>query len=89
MELLRGGQYQAALARHPVFGEEAMEAGCVVASDLNVHHCVICGRHHIRLGLQYRKEKDWKDVPKIEGNFETPPNFSPTGATGSYVTQPF
>ncbi len=80
LDLLRGGQFHAALARHAAGGEGTRQRHFDAASELQLHYCKNCLRRHIRVVLQQRTEgkNDWKAIPKTEADFETGAQFYPS-----------
>jgi hypothetical protein len=78
LDLLRDGQFHAALARHAASGEATKDKTFDVFSELQLRYCKSCLRHHIHVAMKRREgrnKNDWKVVPNTEADFETGAQF--------------
>ncbi len=80
LDLLRGGQFHAALTQHAASGEGTRQRHFGAASELRLYYCKTCLRRHIRVVLQQQQEgkNDWKAIPNTEAEFETGAQFYPS-----------
>jgi hypothetical protein len=80
LALLKGGQYEEALARHAAAGSAVRQGDSTVASVVQLRYCRACLRHHIRVVLKRREKKDWREIPSSRAAVYTAERFGLTPA---------